>query len=159
MSREAIREYFKAVYGRYRKASKEIKQIILNEFCSNTGYNRKYAIRKLNGPTPAKTNTIHRRRREYMYGPEVLSILSAVWEAAGYPCSARLKALIKLWLPWIRKQFRLKQQVEKQLLSISARQMDRRLKDKKAQIGRRMYGRTKPGTLLKHHIPIYARCG
>jgi hypothetical protein len=154
MSRKAIREYFKAIYARYRKASKEIKQIILNEFCSNTGYNRKYAIRKLNGPTPEKTNTIHRRRRKHTYGPEVLSILSAVWEAAGYPCSARLKALIKLWLPWIRKQFQLKQQVEKQLLSISARQMDRRLKDKKAQVGRRMYGRTKPGTLLKHHIPI-----
>jgi len=154
MSRKAIREYFKAIYARYRKASKEIKQIILNEFCSNTGYNRKYAIRKLNGPTPGKTNTIHRRRRKHTYGLEVLSILAAVWEAAGYPCSARLKALIKLWLPWIRKQFRLKQQVEKQLISISARQMDRRLKDKKAQVGRRMYGRTKPGTLLKHDIPI-----
>jgi len=154
MSRKAIREYFKAIYARYRKASKEIKQIILNEFCSNTGYNRKYAIRKLNGPTPGKTNTIHRRRRKHTYGLEVLSILAAVWEAAGYPCSARLKALIKLWLPWIQKQFQLKQQVEKQLLSISARQMDRRLKDKKAQVGRRMYGRTKPGTLLKHHIPI-----
>jgi len=154
MSRRAIKEYFKAIYARYRKASKGIKQIILNECCSNTGYNRKYAIRKLNGPTPAKTNTIHRRRRGYTYGPEVVSMLSAVWEAAGYPCSARLKALLQLWLPWIRKQFRLKQRVEKQLLSISARQMDRRLKDKKAQVGRRMYGRTKPGTLLKHHIPI-----
>jgi len=154
MSRKAIREYFKAIFARYRDASKEIKHIILNEFCSNTRYNRKYAIRKLNGPTPAKTNTIHRRRRKHTYGPEVLSILSAVWEAAGYPCSARLKALIKLWLPWIWKQFRLKQQVGQQLLSISAHKMDRRLKDKKAQVGRRMYGRTKPGTLLKHHIPI-----
>ena len=149
MSRKAIREYFKAIYARYRKASKEIKQIILNEFCSNTGYNRKYAIRKLNGPTPAKTTTIHRRRRKHTYGPEVLSILSAVWEAAGYPCSARLKALIKLWLPWIRKQFRLKQQVKKQLLSISARQMDRRLKDKKAQVGRRMYVQTTIGSGLR----------
>jgi hypothetical protein len=62
--------------------------------------------------------------------------------------------LVKLWLPWIRKQFRVNQQVQKQLLSISARQIDRRLKDKKVQLGRRIYGRTKPGTLLKHHIPI-----
>jgi hypothetical protein len=44
--------------------------------------------------------------------------------------------------------------VEKQLLSISARQMDRRLKNKKAHIRKRIYGRTKPGTLLKHRIPI-----
>jgi hypothetical protein len=154
VSRKAIREYIKAIYTRYRKASKDIKQIILNEFCSTTGYNRKYAIRKFNDPAPEKTNTVRRRRRKNTYGQEVLSILAAVWEAAGYPCSARLKALITLWLPWIRKQFRLNQRVERQLLSISARQMDRRLKDKKAQIGRRIYGRTKPGTLLKHHIPI-----
>ena len=154
MSRKAIREYFKAIYGRYLKASKKLKHTILDEFCSNTGYNRKYAIRKLNGPAPAMLNSIHRRRRKYTYGPEVLSILAAVWEAAGYPCSARLQALIKLWMPWIRKRFRVNQQVEKKLESISARQIDRRLKNRKVQIGRRIYGRTKPGTLLKHHIPI-----
>ena len=154
MSREAIREYFKAIYGRYQKASKKLKHIILEEFCSNTGYNRKYAIRKLNGPAPTNPSSMRRRRRKHTYGPEVLSILAVVWEAAGYPCSARLRALIGLWMPWIRKRFRVNQQVEKQLLSISARQIDRRLKHRKVQIGRRIYGRTKPGTLLKHHIPI-----
>lgn len=88
------------------------------------------------------------------YGSQVISILTAVWEAAGYPCSGRLKATIVLWLPWIQKRFHLNQTLEKQLISISARQIDRRLKDRKAQVGRRIYGRTKPGTLLKHHIPI-----
>ena len=32
--------------------------------------------------------------------------------------------------------------------------IDRRLKPKKRQLKNRLYGRTKPGTLLKHHIPI-----
>ena len=32
--------------------------------------------------------------------------------------------------------------------------MDRRLQAYKRQRGTRIYGRTKPGTLLKHHIPI-----
>ena len=154
MGRKAIREYFGAIYARYRKASKKVKRIILNEFCCTTGYNRKYAIRKLNGPTPAKTKTVHRRRRKHTYGPEVLSILAAVWEAAGFPCSTRLKALLTLWMPWIREKFRLNRQGEKKLLSISTRQIDRRLKEKKILIGKRIYGRTKPGTLLKHHIPI-----
>ena len=44
--------------------------------------------------------------------------------------------------------------IEQQLLSISARQIDRRLQARKTQLQRRLYGRTKPGTLLKHHIPI-----
>jgi hypothetical protein len=45
-------------------------------------------------------------------------------------------------------------EIERQLLSISARQIDRRLGDRKRRLKRGLYGRTKPGTLLKHHIPI-----
>jgi hypothetical protein len=37
---------------------------------------------------------------------------------------------------------------------MSARQMDRRLAGKKSQCKQRLYGQTKPGTLLKHHIPV-----
>jgi len=39
MSRKSIREYFKAIYERYRRVSKDLKHIILNEFCANAGYN------------------------------------------------------------------------------------------------------------------------
>jgi len=31
-------EYFRAVYERYREAGREAKQVMLNEFCMNTGY-------------------------------------------------------------------------------------------------------------------------
>jgi hypothetical protein len=58
------------------------------------------------------------------------------------------------WLPRIRKRYRLTPQLEEQLLRISARQIDRRLQGKKKAWRRRMYGRTKPGSLLKHHIPV-----
>jgi transposase InsO family protein len=66
----------------------------------------------------------------------------------------RLKALLPSWMPWIRKHFRPAAEVERQLLKISARQMDRRLREAKTQRRRRIYGRTKPGYLLKHHIPV-----
>jgi transposase InsO family protein len=154
MSKQSIREYFKVIYERYHKAAKALKHLILNELCANTGYNRKYAIRKLNGLPPGRSSHSHRRQRNYTYGSQVLSVLTAVWSAAGYPCSVRLKALIVLWMPWVRRRFHLNSALEKQLLSISARQIDRRLKDKRAQIRKRIYGRTKPGTLLKHRIPI-----
>jgi hypothetical protein len=117
------------------------------------GYNRKYAIRKLNGAAPGKKPRKRRRFRR-RYGPQVISVLHEVWEAAGYPWSVRLKALLPLWLPWIRKRFSLPAEVERQLLCISARQIDRRLGERKRKLKRRLYGRTKPGTLLKHHIPI-----
>ncbi len=153
MSRETIREYFNAIYNRYRKASKELKRLILDEFCLNTRYNRKYAIRKLN-TLPSKEPKTDKHRRRPIYGPQSISVIAAVWKAAGYPCSVRLKALLVLWMPCIRKRFQINQAVERQLLSISARQIDRRLKGRKADLRKRIYGRTKPGTLLKHHILI-----
>jgi hypothetical protein len=66
----------------------------------------------------------------------------------------RLKALLPNWMPWIRKRYRMTPAMEKQLLGISARQMDRRLRAQKSERKRRIYGRTKPGSLLKHHIPV-----
>ncbi|MEK7360940.1 MAG: integrase, partial [Pseudomonadota bacterium] len=80
--------------------------------------------------------------------------LAQIWEAAGYPWSVRLKALLPVWLPWLRKRMAISAETEQQLLAISARQIDRRLQPRKTDLRRRMYGRTKPGTLLKHHIPI-----
>jgi len=144
-------EYLRAIYGRYQKAGRKAKKVILDEFCENTGYHRKYAIRLLSGPPPEKQRP---RRRGLSYSQETLSVLNAVWEAAGYPWSVRLKALLPEWMPWIHKRFRLRAEIAKQLLKISPRHMDRRLKAQKTQRRRRLYGRTKPGYLLKHHIPV-----
>lgn len=147
-------EYLKAIYERYRKAGRKDKEMILNEFCSNTGYHRKYAIRLLNRPRPERHGKPRKRQRGLSYGAETLAVLTAVWEAAGYPWSVRLKALLPLWMPWIRKRFSLRPEIEEQLRKISPRQMDRRLAAQKTQRRRRLYGRTKPGYLLKHHIAV-----
>jgi len=77
-----------------------------------------------------------------------------VWEAAGYSWSVRLKALLPNWMPWIRQRYQLGPEIEKQLLAVSARQMDRRPQPRKREQKRKTYGRTKPGALLKHHIPV-----
>ena len=126
---------------------------MLDEFCEDSGYNRKYAIRLLNGapPDPAPRK---RRPRGVFYGKRVVQALIEIWTAAGYPWSVRLKALLSTWLPKLRNRLGLSKTIEAQVLKISARQIDRRLKDHKRQAKRRLYGRTKPGTLLKHQIPI-----
>src|ERR1700732_551366 len=126
----------------------------INADVSPDSSDRKYAIRLLNGPPPGKQPERRRRGRRLRHGPQALCILTAIWEAAGYPWSVRLKALLPSWMPWIRKRYRMSAAMEKQLLGISARQIDRRLKAKKSERKRRMYGRTKPGSLLKHHIPV-----
>ena len=122
-------EYLRAIYERYRKAGRK-----------------------------AKKGDLERVLCQHGLSPQVCDSL-AEWTAAGEAAdttgaAVRLKALLPLWLPWIRKRFRVRPEIAKQLLKISPRQMDRRLKAQKTQRRRRIYGRTKPGYLLKHHIPV-----
>ncbi len=153
MSRQGKWEYLKAIHARYRQAPHTEKGRILDEFCQVTGYHRKSALRLLNGPPPGRRPP-PRRRRAPTYGIRVLQVLVAIWRAAGYPWSVRLQALLPLWLPWARPRFRLTPALEEQLLALSPRQMDRRLAPYRQQVRTGRYGRTKPGTLLKHHIPL-----
>jgi hypothetical protein len=81
---EAKWEYFRVMYGRYHEAEHGARTALLNEFCITTGYNRKYAIRLLNGPPPAKRREKRVRGRKPRYGPQMVSILAEVWEAAGF---------------------------------------------------------------------------
>jgi hypothetical protein len=99
------------------KAGRKAKKVILDEFCENTGYNRKYAIRLLSGSPPEKRPPRRERRHGLSYSQQTLSVLAAVWEAAGYPWSVRLKALLPLWMPWIRKRYDVQPEIEKQLLT------------------------------------------
>jgi len=147
-------EYVKAIYERYRQAPRPEKRQLLDECCRVTGYHRKHAVRLLNGPAPNGDHPRPRRRRTPTYGLAVIEALRMIWEAAGYPWSVRLKALLPLWLPRARRRLHLSRAVERHLLAISPRQMDRRLAPHKRQFQKRLYGRTKPGTLLKHHIPL-----
>ncbi|HEV2233603.1 MAG TPA: hypothetical protein VGV68_09400 [Terriglobia bacterium] len=62
MSHRSRWEYFRAIYARYHQADGKLKQVILNEFCANTGYHRKYAIRLLNGPPPGRARPGRVRR-------------------------------------------------------------------------------------------------
>ena len=152
VSARAKQEYVQAIYHRYRAARRPEKQAILTEFCQVTGYHRKHAIRLLNGAAPGAERPPRRRRESY--SAAAIDALATIWEAAGYPWSRRLKALLPLWLPRARRRLRLRPAVEQELLRISPRQMDRRLAPRRRQITKRLYGRTKPGALLKHHIPL-----
>ncbi len=127
---------------------------MLNEFCKQTDYHRKYAITLLGRPADEAVG-LPRLRRGPSYSAAAIRVLEVIWKAADYPWSERLKALLPLWLPWTRKHVRgCTAEVEAQLLRMSPRQMDRRLSEMKRQLKRCIYGRTKPGTLLKHQIPI-----
>lgn len=97
-----------------------------------------------------------RRRpcRAPVYAEAVIEVLAQLWAASGYLCAVRLKAALPQWLPWLRQRVSLTPAQERQLLAISPRQLEWRLPPRKAGLKRTLYGTTRPGSLLKHQIPI-----
>ena len=139
--------------ARYLGASRAAKGALWTEAVTVTGYHRKALIRAWRRPVPPRPRG-PRRGRPTRDGPAVVRALRAVWTAAGYPWPRRLKALLPLWLPWAQRRLALTAATETLLRAIRARQIDRVLAADQRTIRRRLYGRTAPGTLLKHHIPI-----
>jgi hypothetical protein len=138
---------------RYVLVDREAKSHLLDEAVAMTGRHRKSLIRAWRvGPRPRRSR--RRACRPTRYGPAIVRALVAIWTVAGYPWSQRLKALLPTWVPWARRRLSLAPATEAGLLRMSARQMDRRLRPYRRRLQRRQYGRTKPGTLLKQHIPL-----
>jgi len=156
MSPRSKREYLEAVHLRYKKASRRGRSLILDEFCATTGCHRKHAIRLLRRfkrftqPRPRK-----RGRRPLYCQPDLLLPLKRIWLAANLPCSKRLKAIIALWLPGYAQHFGdLPPKIHDLLWRISPATIDRLLNPVRVQYKKRGRATTKPGTLLKRHIPI-----
>ncbi len=153
MGPQARQEYLAQMRDRYVRATRSEKGRMLTEAVTVTGYHRKAIIRAWRRPAARRARG-PRRGRPTRYDAAVGRALRVIWEAAGYPWSLRLKALLPTWLPWARRRLALSPATEAQVRAISARQMDRVLAPDKRTIRRRLYGRTTPGTLLKHHIPV-----
>jgi hypothetical protein len=154
MAGERVKLVWREYWQEYRVAGRAKKGELLEEISRRTGYHRKYLIRLLNQPLE-EVKAPHRRKRKATYTLRALRVVEGIWVAAGYPWSVRLKALLPLWLPWARAHWPgLTPEVEAQVLTISPRQMDRHLAAKRRTAKKRLYGRTKPGTLLRRQIPV-----
>jgi hypothetical protein len=155
MSTTSKYEYLAAIRDRYHNASKADKTIILDEFCRVCGYHRKYAIRRLKANNRAdRSHQLSQRGRKKSYDhPLLLDVLRDLWVATNLLCSKRLKAIIPLWLPYYEMRL-LSDELRQQLLSISAASMDRLMAPLRARYHKQGLATTKPGSLLRNHIPI-----
>jgi len=154
MARRSKYEYLRVMWQRYQRANRVTRSALLDEVTRMCGYHRKYAIGLLSRAAPPRPPVRRVARRRPTYSEEVIRLVAQIWAASGYLCGQRLKAALPHWLPWLRRRVRLTPTLEQQLQRISARQLDRRLRERKQRITRRLYGTTRPGSLLKHLIPI-----
>lgn len=149
------------VLSRYLAANKESKSKILNEYCANTGYERKYAITKLRKyqKTPAlkwKVPGKHKRVREKLYDMAVEEAVGIVWRAYDCLCAERLHPNLKdMVLKLVScKELVIDPITEMKVCAMSVSTLKRMLGSIKKRETNRFFGTTKPGTLLKNEIPL-----
>lgn len=140
---------------RYAKAGKKQKSKILDEFRAVTGYNRKYAIAKLNSRVEIwrasfngrKTVSVRlkeststnggkqkqKQRRGYpkKYGADVQKSLARIWRGFGMMCGQRLVIVIRENIDSIERAFEITPGQRKKLLEISSAAVDRLLRDER----------------------------
>ena len=152
MSQITRQEVLVAKRDRYARAGKEHKTKIINELVELFGDHRKAAIRALQSRPMIAAPFVLGRPKEY--DPDQLRPpLKAIWLAALQPCGVRLKACLPDWLPAYEADHRpLNADVRQALLQASRATLDRLLIP--ARIEHRRRATTRPGTLLRHQIPI-----
>jgi len=156
MSTKTREEVMVKLRRRYATAGREHKRKLLDQAQADFGYHRKAAIRALRASPAAAPREAARRPagRPVRFDPEsLLPLLEPIWEAAEWPCGRRLHAMLPEWVPAYEAHTRgLSTEGRTKLLAASPRTLDRLL----APVRRPLRGLalTRPGTLLRHQIPI-----
>lgn len=157
MSAKSRDELLIAIRPQYLESDLTQKKTLLDSFVAATGYHRKSAVRLLSKSAQRVRKYKGRARK---YDQEVVEALAFLWDRANRICSKRLVPFLPELISALERSnhLNLSQQVREKLLSISPATADRLLKQEKRKIFKGK-STTKPGALLKKHIPIQTFAG
>ncbi len=153
MSQTTREEVLIKLRRRYQSAGAEHKRKLLDQAQDLLGYHRKSAIRSLRAVSVDRGPRIITGRPTNYEPGVLLPWLRPIWQATDYACGRRLVAMLPEWIPaYEQHERRLPGGVREKLLAASGRTLDRLLEPLRGQgQGRSL---TRPGTLLRHQIPI-----
>lgn len=153
MCAQSRRELLLALRPQYLIAPPGEKTKLLDGLIKATGYDRKYAVTLLRKGISTKQEG--KRKRQRKYDQAVVNALLIVWKAAYRVCSKRLIPFMPVLIESLIRHGHLdiSDTVKAQLLSISPATADRLLIPERRKYGKGI-STTKPGYLIKKHIPI-----
>lgn len=155
MTRASLREYAAKQRERYQDATRAEKHRLLDEIVAVTGIHRKAAIRLLRrAPRPRARPGPGGRPRAY--GPEVAAAAEVLWQASGRIGAHRLHPFVPELLDRLLRvgELTLGPAVDKLVRQASRPTLARLLGPARAHYPPRGATITRPGTVLKHEIPI-----
>ena len=152
VSKQGRHELLEAIRPEYAQASWETKQALLDSFVAATGYIRKYAIQIFGNARQVSKPKGERKRR---YDEAAKDALKMLWLASNRLCSKRLIPFLPKLMESMEKHghLSLSEEIKEKLLSLSPATADRLLSEERKRYGRGK-STTKPGRLLKRHIPV-----
>lgn len=138
---------------RYERAAKAEKTRILDMIVASTGYSRKHAIALLNSTAKPKSRPKRTRPSRYAH---LYETIKHIWVASNFLCGKRLKPFLPALVENLvrHKEIKLTKDDKALILTISAATIDRILATAKKNTLIKGKATTKPGTILKHQIPI-----
>jgi hypothetical protein len=157
-----------ATAGRYRQAGKKEKGAILNEFVELTGFARSYAglVLRNHGRVVVVNPKLRvrgdvgkklpRPGRGPTYDAETVKVLVQVWRIMDYICGKRLAPVLGEMVERLLRhnELRCDAATSKKLARMSAATIDRLLRPERQKTQLKGRSHTRPGTLLKHQIPM-----
>jgi len=158
MDMKSRNQYLKSLIEKrgYLLKSKKEKGQLLDEFCANTGMNRKYVISKIRSGQYLEPRTEQKRNKRSTYINETIQELKRLWRIFDHPCGQRLASILKTEVDRLIKQGELNcsQKATQQLKIISAKTIDRKLAITKQEEGLKHKYSKKIHPLLYQQIPV-----
>ena len=125
MSKQSKEEYLNSCRDRYSKRNRKGKSAMIDEVCETLSWNRKHAIKALNGKV-SNAKQANKRGSKPIYTEAETKVIIYIWKHAEQPCSVRLKEFLPLWLPSYEKRYgQLEAETAAKILKCSPRQLDR----------------------------------
>jgi hypothetical protein len=137
---------------KYLKAPKKEKKAILDEYCRNTGEDRKYAIKKFR--QKIRPTQEPQKRREH-YDRSVSAALAGLWKIFDYPCGQRLEGLIRDELDRLRTlgELECSDETAAKLKTITSSTIDKKLEHEKEVVRAKRKYRPTHSFPLKREVP------
>ena len=156
MNKEAREQYMETIRENYLRGSKKEKGILLDEYCRNTGMDRKHVIKKLRYKVKLKSKGEQRKPRKEYYDSYVKAALATLWEIFDRPCGQRLAPLLKTETKRLRflGELSCSDSTAEKLTHMPSVTIDRKLKHEKEQRLRERKYASKRSPLLCHKVPI-----
>ncbi len=161
---EERRVLMKVALQKYKQAKrKKEKMEVIENFAKDCRYNHSYVgylLRMATRRVYGRNGNMYegsfkkkiKRERKVIYDEKVKDALIRLWTMFDHICSKRLKFAIGEVIEEI--EINLDEETKEKLRTISPATIDRLLKGERKKYSLKSRSRTKPGTLLKHQIPI-----